>query len=397
VSRDEFLVFGRPVIEEAEIADVVACLRSGWLGTGPRVDRFECMLEAYTGAPHVRCLSSCTAALVLGMRALGIGPGDEVIVPAMTFVATANAVVHTGADPVLVDCDARTGLIDLDAAEAAIGPRTRALLLVHLAGQPVDLDRAGAVSERHGLLVIHDAAHALGAAWRGTPIGADGHLTAFSFSVSKNITTVEGGALATGDPELAATVERLANHGLSDGAWSRFTGAAARHYEVEEPGVKERMTDVQAALGIGQLGRLDAWIDARAEAWRRYDELLAGLPLELPPTPPPQARHARHLYRVAVERRDHVARSLADARIGSGVHYRGIHLHPYYRRRCRIGPDDLPAATLMSETTLSLPLDPALTEADQRMVADALRGALEANAGGNSGAGSDALPTAQRR
>jgi dTDP-4-amino-4,6-dideoxygalactose transaminase len=331
------------------------------------------------------------------MRALGIGPGDEVILPAMTFVATANAVVHTGADPVLVDSDPRTGLIDFDAAEAAVGPRTRALLLVHLAGQPVDLDRASAVSERHGLLVIHDAAHALGAAWRGTPIGAHGHFTAFSFAVSKNITTAEGGALATGNPELAATVERLANHGMSEGAWSRFSRAGARHYEVEVPGVKERMTDVQAALGIGQLGRLDAWIDARAAAWRRYDALLEGLPLGLPPAAPPQARHARHLYRVAVERRDAIAGALADARIGSGVHYRAVHLHPYYRRRLGIGPDDLPVATRMSETTLSLPLDPALTESDQRRVADTLRRALEANAGGNSGSGSDALPAAQRR
>lgn len=397
MSGDDFLVFGRPVIEEAEIAEVVDCLRSGWLGTGPRVERFERMLEAYTGAPHVRCLSSCTAALALGMRALGIGPGDEVIVPAMTFVATANAIVHTGADPVLVDCDPHTGLVDLDAAEAAIGPRTRALLVVHLGGQPVDLDRVAALRDRHGLLVVEDAAHALGAGWRGTPIGGHGHLTAFSFSVSKNITTVEGGALATADPEVAATVERLANHGLSAGAWARFSGAAAGHYEGEEPGFKERMTDLQAALGIGQLGRLDTWIDAREDAWRRYDELLEGLPLGLPPAPPPEARHARHLYRVAVADRDRVADRLAAAGIGSGVHYRGVHLHPYYRRRCGVAPQALPAASRMSETTLSLPLDPALTEADQRAVADALRAALGTNAGGNSGSGSAALPAAHPR
>jgi dTDP-4-amino-4,6-dideoxygalactose transaminase len=397
VSRDDFLVFGRPVIEESDIAEVAECLRSGWIGTGPRVERFERRLEAYTGAPHVRCLSSCTATLALGMKALGIGPGDQVIVPAMTFVGTANAVVHTGADPVLVDCDPRTGLVDLDAAEAAIGERTRALLVVHLAGLPVDMDRVAALSERHGLLVIEDAAHALGAAWRGKPIGSHGHVTAFSFSVSKNITTVEGGALATGDPELAARVERLAVHGLSADAWARFSGAGARHYEVEEPGFKERMTDVQAALGIGQLGRLDAWIEVRARAWRRYDDLLEGLPLELPAAPPAHARHARHLYRVAVTDRDRVADRLADAGIGSGVHYRGVHLHPYYRRRCGIGPHDLPATTRMSETTLSLPLDPALTESDQRAVADALRAALEANAAGNSGSASAALPAAHPR
>ena len=395
MTPEQRLVFGRPVFTEDDIAEVVECLRSGWPGTGPRVERFERMLETATGAPHVRCLASCTAALVLGMRALGIGPGDEVIVPAMTFVATANAVVHTGADPVLVDCDPHTGLIDLDAAEAAAGPRTRALLLVHLAGRPVDLDRAAALAERRGLLVVHDAAHALGAAFRGEPLGARGDLMAFSFSVSKNITTVEGGALATRDPAVAAQVERLANHGLSLGAWGRFSGTGPRHYDVEEPGYKERMTDLQAALGIGQLRRLDEWIEARERAWRRYDELLAGLPLERPPAP--EAGHAHHLYRIAVADRDRVADHLAAAGIGTGVHYRGVHLHPYYRRRCGLAPGDLPAATRMSETTLSLPLDPALTDADQRAVAGALRAALGANAGGNSGSGSAAFPAAQAR
>jgi dTDP-4-amino-4,6-dideoxygalactose transaminase len=386
------LVFGRPVIEEADIAEVVDCLRSGWLGTGPRVDRFERLLEAYTGAPHVRCLSSCTAALALGMRAAGIGPGDEVIVPAMTFVATANAVVHTGAEPVFVDCEPGTGLVDLDAAEAAIGARTRALLVVHLSGHPADLDRVAALAARHGLLVVEDAAHALGAAWGGTPIGGHGHLTGFSFSVSKNLTTVEGGALATADPELAATVARLANHGLSASAWERV-GGGGRHYEVVEPGYKERMTDVQAALGLGQLERLDASIAARAAAWRRYDELLADVPLELPSEPPPAGRHARHLYRVGVAERDRVAHELDAAGIDTGVHYRGVHLHPYYRRDAQ----DLPAATRMSATTLSLPLDPALTAADQRTVVDALRAALGKNAGGNSGSGSAALSAAQPR
>jgi dTDP-4-amino-4,6-dideoxygalactose transaminase len=383
VTRDEFLTFGRPLIEEAEIAEVVDSLRSGWVGSGPKVARFERLLEAYAGVPHVRCLSSCTAALTLGMQALGIGPGDEVIVPSMTFVASANAVVHTGADVVLVDCEPGTGLMDLDAAEAAIGERTRAVLIVHLAGAPLDMDRVNAIRDRHGVLVVEDAAHALGAAWKGVKIGAHGNLTAFSFYVTKNITTVEGGAVVTSDERIAREVESLGLHGLSAGAWQRYSDSGFVHYEVERPGYKHNMTDVQAALGLHQLPRLDGWIARRTELWRRYDELLAGLPLELPPGAAPDARHARHLYRVLVSSasgvsRDDVLTSLTAQGIGSGVHYRGVHLHPYYRNRCGLEPQSLPVTNDMSERTISLPLGPALTEQDQQDVAAALKRALGA-------------------
>src|SRR4051794_18539320 len=234
--RDTFLVFGRPLIGEEEIAEVVDSMRSGWVGTGPKVQRFERALEAYVGAPHVRCVGSCTAALILALRVLRIGAGDEVLVPAMTFVASANAVEHAGATPVLVDCEPRTGLIDLDAAERAITERTRAIMPVHLAGRPVDLDRLAALRDRHGLHVVEDAAHAIGAEWRGRRIGSHGNLAAFSFYVTKNITTIEGGALASEDPEIAAEVERLGLHGLSLGAWARFSDVGYRHYEVVQPG-----------------------------------------------------------------------------------------------------------------------------------------------------------------
>ena len=381
MTRDAFLVFGRPVIEEEEIADVVACLRSGWVGAGPRVEAFEGALEEYIGARHVRCLSSGTAALTLGMLALGIGPGDEVIVPTMTFAATANAVVHTGADVVLVDCEPDTGLMDLDAAEAAIGPRTRALVPVHLAGAPIDMTRVNALRDRHGLHVVEDAAHALGAAWDGRRIGGHGNLTAYSFYVTKNITTIEGGALATEDEEIAGAVERLAQHGLSSGAWRRFSDPSYVHYEVEEPGFKSNMTDVQAAIGLRQLGRLDAWIETRAELWERYDALLESLPLERPAPAPANALHARHLYRVLIagvtgEGRDDVLSSLAAHGIGTGVHYRGLHLHPYYRDRYDLSPEAFPVATDMSNRTVSLPLSPAVSEADQDDVVVALRSAL---------------------
>jgi dTDP-4-amino-4,6-dideoxygalactose transaminase len=375
--RNEYLVFGSPLIGEEEIEEVVASLRSGWIGSGPKVRRFEEMLEAYTGAPHVRCLSSCTAALFLGMRWLGIGAGDEVLVPAMTFVASANAVEHTGATPVLVDSDPATGLIDLDAAEHAISPRTKAIMPVHLAGRPVDLDRVNSLRDERGLPVIEDGAHAIGARWRDRPIGSHGNLTAFSFYATKNITTIEGGALATADEAVAGRVEQLALHGLSVGAWHRFSDAGFKHYEATEVGFKFNMTDVQAALGMHQLPHLDEWIEQRAEQWRIYDKELAGLPLTTPAPPTDRMRHARHLYQVLVDpsaeiSRDDVLNGLHAHNVGAGVHYRGVHLHPYYRDKYGLEPGAFPVATDISERTLSLPLSPKVTRQDQADVIEAL-------------------------
>jgi dTDP-4-amino-4,6-dideoxygalactose transaminase len=365
------------VIGEGEIAEVVASLRSGWVGTGPKVQRFERMLAEYLGAAEVRCVSSCTAALMLALRVLGIAAGDEVLVPAMTFVASANAVELVGATPVLVDSEPGTGLIDLDAAEAAITPATRAIMPVHLAGRPIDMDRLNALRDRHGLMVVEDAAHAIGAEWRGRRVGSHGNLTAFSFYVTKNITTVEGGALATEDAEIAARVERLALHGLSLGAWARFSDRGFRHYEVVEPGFKFNMTDLQAALGLHQLPLLDTWIDRRAELWERYDEHLEGLALQTPPPPGPGMRHARHLYQVVLDpdaplTRDELLDALAARKIGTGVHYRGVHLHPYYRDRYGLAPERFPVATAISDGTVSLPLSPKVTDADQDDVVSSL-------------------------
>lgn len=341
------------------------------------------MLEKYVGVPHVRCVGSCTAALVLGMRVLGVGPGDEVIAPAMTFVASVNAIEHTGATPVLVDSDPQTGLIDLEAVEAAITTRTKAIMPVHFAGRPVDMDRICRLRDRNGLLVIEDAAHAIGAEWHGQRIGTHGNLVAYSFYVTKNITTAEGGALATHNGEIAAEVERLALHGLSLGAWQRFSDAGFKHYEVEHPGFKFNMTDLQAAIGIHQLPRLDEWIERREELWQTYDELLVDLPLTTPAPPARHTRHARHLYQVLVQPeagvdRDTVLEFLTSRRIGTGVHYRAVHLHPYYRNRYRIKPDSLPVASDISSRTLSLPLAPDLTLDDQVDVVAALRECFEA-------------------
>lgn len=380
VSAEEpFLVFGAPIIGQPEIDEVVDSLRSGWVGTGPKVARLERMLEDYTGAPHIRCVSSCTAALMLSMRALGIGAGDEVVLPSMTFVATANAVEQLGATPVLVDSVDEGGLLSLEAVEAAIGERTAAILPVHLAGQPCDLDALGAIAERHGVALIEDAAHAIGAAWGGRRIGAHGNAVAFSFYVTKNMTTIEGGAIATADAEMAETVERLALHGLSAGAWQRYSDAGFRHYEVVEPGYKFNMTDIQAAVGIHQLPRLDGWGERRRALWETYDRELAGLPLRLPRLDEPAGTvHARHLYRVQSHDvdRDELIERLIERGIGTGVHYRAVHLHPYYRDRYELRPEDFPRATEASNTTVSLPLAGGLSDAEQARVIRALRSVL---------------------
>jgi dTDP-4-amino-4,6-dideoxygalactose transaminase len=274
-----------------------------------------------------------------------------------------------------------TGQIDFDAAEAAITTRTRAIMPVHLAGRPLDMDRLSGLRDRYGLVVIEDAAHAIGADWRGRRVGAFGNLTAFSFYVTKNISTIEGGALVTQDEEVAREVERLALHGLSLGAWQRFSDAGFRHYEVIRPGFKYNMTDVQAGIGIHQLARLDGWIERRAELWQRYDALLDGLPLQPPPAPEPGTTHARHLYQVRLREdaplaRDELLDQLVTRKIGTGVHYRGVHLHPFYRDKYGLLPGDFPAASLISDRTLSLPLSPKISEQDQDDVVGALTEAL---------------------
>jgi dTDP-4-amino-4,6-dideoxygalactose transaminase len=379
--RKDFLVFGSPVIGEAEIAEVVDSLRSGWIGTGPKVQRFERLLEEYVGVEHVRCLSSCTAALMLGLLALEVGEGDEVIVPTMTFAASANAILHTGATPVFVDSEPLTGLMDLDAAEAAITERTKAIMPVHLAGRPIDLDRINAIRDRHGIAIMEDAAHAIGTEWRGQRIGSFGNLAAYSFYATKNLTTGEGGALATEDADVAERIERLSLHGLSTGAWRRYSDAGFKHYEVVDPGYKFNMTDLQGALGMHQIPQLDTWIDTRAEIWERYDELLRDLPVETPAVAEEGTRHARHLYQILVEpdcgrTRDQVLDAMTQQWIGVGVHYRAVHEHEYYRERFGFGADDFPVAADISARTLSLPLSPKLTPEDQDDVVAALEVAL---------------------
>ncbi|MGA2470260.1 MAG: DegT/DnrJ/EryC1/StrS family aminotransferase [Solirubrobacteraceae bacterium] len=375
--RGEAVVFGAPLIEQASIDEVVDTLRSGWIGAGPRVARFEQMLEAYLDVPHVVCVASGTAALYLALRCVDVGPGDEVLLPTMTFVACAQAIELTGATPVVVDSEADTNLISLELAERAITQRTRAILVVHLAGRPVDLRRLRRLSDERGLAVIEDATHALGARFDGRTIGSSENLTVFSFNPQKNITSIDGGAIATRDETVAARARQMARHGVDLSSWERYRDGRPGKYEVTSPGFKFGMTDVQAAVALHQLPRLDGWIASRARQWHAYDSALADLPVRTPAPTTGRMRHARHLYQVMVEDssplgRDELIASLQARNIGTGVHYRAIHLHSYFRDRYGLEPADFPVATEASARLMSLPIGPSLSGAGQARVIDAL-------------------------
>lgn len=290
--REKYLVFGRPRLEREEKEEMRAALDSAWIGTGPRVAKFEQAFRDYIGAEHAIAVNSCTAALHLSMVAAGVGPGDEVLTTPMTFCATINAIIHTGATPVLVDVDPQTMILNPDNLEASLSEKTKAILPVHFAGRPADVDALQAIAARHGLLLIEDAAHAIETRIRGRKVGAIGDFTCFSFYATKNITTGEGGMVTTNNEALAAQIKIMALHGMSKDAWMRYSDDGYRHYGVVAAGFKYNMTDMQAALGIHQLARIDDWLKIREAQWARYDEALQDLPLiyrrrrnPKPPTP----------------------------------------------------------------------------------------------------------------
>jgi dTDP-4-amino-4,6-dideoxygalactose transaminase len=375
---DDYIVFGSPSIGAEEIAAVTRTLETGWIGTGPRVHEFQNAFEVYTGAKYAVAMASCTAALHIAMVVSGLGPGDEVITTPMTFCATANAILHTGATPVFADCERDSMNIDPAAVAAAITPRTKAILPVHFAGRPVNLTALRAIAERHGLLLIEDAAHAIESKYGGQKVGAIGDVTCFSFYVTKNITTGEGGMLTTNNAELAKKAQTYALHGLSSDAWSRFSDKGYKHYDVIFPGFKYNLTDMAASLGLVQLKKIDGWLAHREALWRYYDEALAGLPLILPAQPEADSVHARHLYTVLVKpesklSRDELIVLMHQRGIGTGVHYRALHTHPYYRDRFGYRPEQFPNAAFIGEQTISLPLSVKLSQRDAERVVAALR------------------------
>lgn len=379
-----FLVFAAPDIHEEEIAEVEACLRSGWLGTGPRVARFEADFAAYkgVGAEQVAGVNSCTAALHVSLVAAGLDPGDEVITTPLTFCATVNAVLHAGLTPVLADIDPETQNIDPDAIEAAITPRTRAILPVHFAGRACNMDRIMAIARKHDLRVIEDCAHAIETRYRGRQAGTFGDFGCFSFYVTKNVVTGEGGMIVARDPALIARARMLALHGMSKDAWHRFSDKGYRHYQVVECGFKYNMMDLQAAIGIHQLERVESAWQRREEIWRSYNEQLANLPIDLPAPVEADTRHAYHLYTIAVDgeraglSRDEFLDAMNARGIGTGVHYLSLPEHPYYQRALGWRPEQYPEAGRVGRHTVSLPISPKLTDSDVSRVVDAVRDVL---------------------
>ena len=370
----EFFPFTRPFLDEQTIADVGDCLRSGWITTGPRVQAFEAALSAYHQAPHVICVASATIGLQIALVALDIQPGDEVITTSLTFVATINSILHAGATPVLVDIDPETLNIDLAAVEAAITPRTKAIMPVHFAGLPVDLDGFYALAQRHNITIIEDAAHASGAFYKGRPIGAMGDIQVLSFHPNKNMTTGEGGAILLRDADLAAKIRQLAFHGIDRNAWNRFGKTGTQNYDVVLPGFKANMMDIQAAMGLRQLEKLDACVAIRKMLAETYMTALADNPyLRMVSLPSYEHTHGWHLMTVQVTdtaplTRDELMAHLKERNVGTGLHYQACHQHSYIAEKVKMDPAALGQSARVGAQILSLPLHPQMTKDDVHKV-----------------------------
>ncbi|WP_147819903.1 DegT/DnrJ/EryC1/StrS family aminotransferase [Salidesulfovibrio onnuriiensis] len=383
-SKDNFLVFGSPLVGQEEIDEVVASMKSGWLGTGPKVARFESHFAAYTGAIHAAAFNSCTAALHLSLVALNLKPGDEVITTPLTFCASVNAIIHAGATPVLADVDPVTGNIDPECIRAKITERTRAILPVHYAGRACDMDAIMALAREYDLRVVEDCAHAIETRYKGRHAGTFGDFGCFSFYVTKNVVTGEGGMVVTRSEQDIQRIKVLGLHGMSADAWKRFSDEGYKHYMVVEAGFKYNMMDIQAAIGIHQLKRVEECLVRRREIWGMYDEAFADLPIGIPAPEEPDTRHARHLYTILVDEaecgvsRDRFLERMTKENIGVGVHYLSIPEHPYYQQNYGWKPEETPVATRIGRQTLSLPLSAKLTDQDAADVIQAVKQSLGA-------------------
>lgn len=383
--RAEFLLFGAPDIREPEINEVVETLHSGWLSTGPRCKKFEQLFCEYIGCKHAIALNSCTAGLELALEVLGIGPGDEVITTPLTFCATANVIVHRGARPIFVDVERETGNIDPEQVAKAITYKTKAILPVHLYGRPCAMDELMNIAREHGLFVIEDAAHATEAWYRGRKVGTIGDITVYSFYATKNLVTGEGGMLVTNSESVAEEVRVKHLHGLSRDAWKRYSEEGFQPYDVVAAGYKYNMMDIQAALGIHQLARLEENLKIRERHWQAYDKAFAGM--EGITTPPPalahslfgQTRHARHLYTILLDlerlniSRHEFMRALQRENIGTGIHFTALHLLGFYQDQFGYKRGDFPNAEFISDRTVSLPLSSALDQSDVNDVISAVQ------------------------
>ena len=381
--RATFLPYHQPSLGAAEEASVLDTMRSGWLTTGPKTKRFEQELATYVGAAHCIAVNSCTAALHLALEAVGVGPGDEVVTSPITFASTANVIVHRGATPVFADVEADTINLAADRFEAAITPRTKAVIPVHLFGQACDMDAIDAIAARHGIHVIEDAAHAIGTEYRGRRVGGSGHLTAFSFYATKNITSGgEGGALTTNDAALAERIAIMSLHGISRDAWKRYSTSGYKHWDIIYPGYKYNMFDLQAAIALPQLARIDEFAARRRELKARYDAAFRDITEIVLPAERPYGKHSYHLYPIIVRSedlsvdRDMLMNTIQAENIGIGIHFRAVHLHPYYMETWGFRPGMFPNAEYYSDRTISLPFYPKMTDADADDVIGVVRQAI---------------------
>lgn len=377
--RPEFVPFHVPQIDEDEIRSVVETLESGWLTTGIKVKRFEEDFARYLGSRHAVAVNSCTAALHLALEAVGIEEGDEVIVPTMTFTASAEVVLYLKAKPVLVDCLPGTLNIAPDQIERAITSKTKAIIPVHFGGQPCDMEPILEIARRHKLYVIEDAAHALPAKYHGRTVGTIGDITCFSFYATKTITTGEGGMVTTENPEWAARMRMMSLHGISHDAWKRYAKEGSWYYEVLCPGFKYNLTDIGAAIGIEQLKKCDTFAAVRNNIAAAYNEAFAALPEIQTPFCEPDLQHAWHLYviQLQLERlkitRDQFIQELKERGVGTSVHFIPLHLHPYYRDMFGYAPGDFHIASEAFQRIISLPIYPKMTDVDIDHVIGAVR------------------------
>jgi dTDP-4-amino-4,6-dideoxygalactose transaminase len=381
-SKDNFLVFGAPVIEDAEIAEVVASMKSGWLGTGPKVARFEEAFKRYKGATYAAAVNSCTAALHLSLLAAKLEPGDEVITTPLTFCASVNAIIHAGGTPVLADVNPVTMNLDPREVESKVTPKTRVILPVHFAGRPCEMNALLETATRHGLTIIEDCAHAIETEYHGRNAGTLGDFGCFSFYVTKNLVTGEGGMVLAKREDDIARIKILALHGMSKDAWRRFADEGYRHYEVVTAGFKYNMMDLQAAIGIHQLERVEAYWLRRRILWERYNEAFRQLPIGLPADPEVGTRHAYHLYTILVDEqaaqisRDAFLAAITAHNIGVGVHYMSIPEYPFYQKTYGWRPENYPVAMRIGRQTVSLPLSARLSDQDVTDVIHAVESIL---------------------
>jgi len=378
-TRRTFLPFALPDVDETEVAEVTSVLRSGWFTSGPKVTRFEYEFAARVGAKHAVAVNSCTAAMHLALEAIGLGEGDEVVVPTYTFAATAEVVRYFGARPVLVDVDPVSLCIDPAKVEAAVSPRSRAVIPVHVGGRSAEMDELGVTAARHDLRVIEDAAHAFPAKYKSRMVGSISDFTCFSFYATKTLTTGEGGMICTDNEKWADRCRIMCLHGISHHAWKRYTAEGSWYYEIVAPGFKYNMTDIAAAMGLAQLHKAERMRERRAQIAERYTAAFRELPeLEPPPDAPARGQHAWHLYMLRLNLdslsidRARFFEELKARKIGASVHFIPLHLHPYYRETFGYKPDDFPVAHREYQREISLPIYSKMTDDDVHDVIDAV-------------------------